>query len=556
MKIAAKLSTGFCLMILLAAACGAAGVWVASQARSNLGSIVDERLPSLQALNAADNGLLKALAEERAMIFANAAAPEFQALVDNYIANLKILTGSWAEFKAYAKSREEIDLVAQADAALAEWTGLSSQIVEGRKADSREGRTLAIDLSLGQAKQKAEEIQALFDRLAELSRQMADEASARAAGALIRGRNASIGVFALAIVCGLMLAVWLSRSIARPIRQTAAALTDIAEGEGDLTRELPSASKDEIGALAQGFNSFVAKLRAIIRDVAGQTGELAESASQMRAISDRMARDTGEMSRQTDDAAQAAGQMNANISSIASASEQMSASVNTVAVSIEEMSASLGEVAKNCAEASSIANSADGQAQSTRAAMERLNLSSGEITKVLEAISNIADQTNLLALNATIEAASAGAAGKGFAVVANEIKELAKQTALATDEIGKQIDDMQGATAIAVDAIRQIVDVIGEINRISHSIASSVEEQSATVNEIAQAVSGVSLAANDVAKNVQEASRGANRIAETLLAVNGASEKSSADARSAFEAAESLDQLAARLKSIISAFKA
>ena len=179
----------------------------------------------------------------------------------------------------------------------------------------------------------------------------------------------------------------------------------------------------------------------------------------------------------------------------------MSAGVSSVATAIEEMSASLNEVSKNCQKESQIAASASNQAKSTRDLMDRLGVSSKEVGKVIEVINDIADQTNLLALNATIEAASAGDAGKGFAVVANEVKELAKQTAQATEQISRQIEEMQGSTTSAVAAIEEITKIIEQINAISHTIVSSVEEQTSTVNEIAKSISGASQAATEIARN-------------------------------------------------------
>jgi methyl-accepting chemotaxis protein len=219
------------------------------------------------------------------------------------------------------------------------------------------------------------------------------------------------------------------------------------------------------------------------------------------------------------------------------------------------MSSSLNEVSKNCQKESQIASNANSQAKSTRDMMERLGVSSKEIGKVIEVINDIADQTNLLALNATIEAASAGEAGKGFAVVANEVKELAKQTAQATDQIGRQIEEMQNNTTSAVTAIEEITKVIEEINSISHTIVSAVEEQSATVNEIAKTVGGASQAATEIAKNVGESAKGLVEVSSNIQGVNKAATDTAGGVANIRQSAQDLSKLALGLQKIVGQFK-
>jgi methyl-accepting chemotaxis protein len=232
----------------------------------------------------------------------------------------------------------------------------------------------------------------------------------------------------------------------------------------------------------------------------------------------------------------------------------MSTGVKTVATAIEEMSSSLNEVAKNCQKESQIAAAANNQTKSTRDLMERLGVSSREIGKVIEVINDIADQTNLLALNATIEAASAGEAGKGFAVVANEVKELAKQTAQATEQISSQIEEMQTSTGSAVTAIEEVTKIIEEINAISHTIVSAVEEQSATVNEIARSVGGASQAAGDIAKNVGESAKGLMEVSSTIQDVNKAAAETAGGVGNIKSSAQELSQLAIGLQAIVKQF--
>ncbi|EKD26980.1 MAG: hypothetical protein ACD_79C00945G0001, partial [uncultured bacterium] len=185
----------------------------------------------------------------------------------------------------------------------------------------------------------------------------------------------------------------------------------------------------------------------------------------------------------------------------------------------------------------------------------KLHASSLEIGKVLDTINDIADQTNLLALNATIEAASAGDAGKGFAVVANEVKELAKQTAIATEEIGTLIEQMQTNTTGAVEAIGKISKIIEEVNNITHTIASAVEEQSATTSEIASNVENTSTAARESSKNIGEASTGAGEISTNVQGMNIAAQEIVTGAEQTRSAAEHLSLMATEIKTIVSKFK-
>jgi methyl-accepting chemotaxis protein len=223
----------------------------------------------------------------------------------------------------------------------------------------------------------------------------------------------------------------------------------------------------------------------------------------------------------------------------ASAAEQVSQNMATVATSAEEMSASVKEIAKNAAEAARVGTAAVKVANDTNSTIAKLGDSSTEIGQVIKVITSIAQQTNLLALNATIEAARAGEAGKGFAVVANEVKELAKQTASATEDISAKIEAIQSDTKGAVSAIGEISKVISRINDIQNTIASAVEEQSATTNEIA--------------RNAAEAARGSGEITRNIATVSQAARSTSEGAGNTLTAAAELAKLAADLKQIVDA---
>jgi methyl-accepting chemotaxis protein len=363
------------------------------------------------------------------------------------------------------------------------------------------------------------------------------------------------GTVLAALVLSLLALWFVANSISKPIDRTVGMLKDIAQGEGDLTKRIEVSSKDEVGNLAEYFNLFVQKLQEMIRNIAASTTTLSGASEELSSTSTEMAASAEEMSTQASTVATAAEELSANMNNMATAAEEMSTSVSTVGTAIEEMSASLSEVSKNCTQASRVAANADEKASDANEIMKRLNSSSIEIAKVLDTINDIADQTNLLALNATIEAASAGEAGKGFAVVANEVKELAKQTAVATEEIGAQIEGMRDNTANAVSSIDTIVQIIAEINTISHTIASAVEQQSATIDEIAMSVGNSSKGASEIASNVQSASTAANEITLNILDINKATQNTAAGATETNASAAELARMADQLQKIVNQFK-
>jgi methyl-accepting chemotaxis protein len=233
----------------------------------------------------------------------------------------------------------------------------------------------------------------------------------------------------------------------------------------------------------------------------------------------------------------AAEETSAQATSVSAASEEVSRNVQAVAAGSEEMSASIREIAKSAADAARVAAQAVSVAAQTNTTMTKLGESSADIGKVVRVITSIAQQTKLLALNATIEAARAGEAGKGFAVVANEVKELAKETAKATEEISGKIETIQADTRGAVAAIGQIGTIINQINDIQNTIASAVEEQTATTNEIS--------------RSVAEGARGTNEIASNITNVATAARETSMGATKSLKAAQSLSHMATELEQIV-----
>ena len=333
-----------------------------------------------------------------------------------------------------------------------------------------------------------------------------------------------LGVSA-ALVLALSLVWLITRSITRPLADAVRLVEAVSNR--DLSVRIETAARDEIGRICRALNTMVEQLRGSIQSIGDNAQSVASASHELSAVS-------GEVSANSEETA-AQGRV------VADAATQVSRNIQTVAIASEEMSASISEIARNASQASRVATQAVGVADRTNATMTKLGASSTEIGNVLKVISSIADQTNLLALNATIEAARAGEQGRGFAVVANEVKELARQTAKATDEITHKIGNIQTDAQSAMVAIREISTIIKQINDIQTVIAGAVEEQAATTNEISN--------------NTQQAARASTEIARNITSVADAAKGTTAGATQTATAAAELARLASDLRRVVDQFK-
>lgn len=275
------------------------------------------------------------------------------------------------------------------------------------------------------------------------------------------------------------------------------------------------------------INDYLQRIDTVRKDINNDIFTVSMCADDLDNVAAKIAEDSKELASNATTTKSSSNEMSSAVTQISSYSEEMSTTVKTVGTAVEEMSASLNEVSKNCSEELDIATKANMQTKHTKELMEHLGKSANEIGKVLEVINNIADKTNLLALNATIEAASAGDAGKGFAVVANEVKELAKQTAQATDEIEGKISDMQTSTDKARTSMKEIAEVIENVNVISQTIVSAVEEQAVTVAEIAKTANAGSQAVNKMTQKTTEITEKATTVSESVANITEATTKTS-----------------------------
>jgi len=385
------------------------------------------------------------------------------------------------------------------------------------KAGDRYSET-AIPINNG-IKKSLDDMARTFDNLLEHDHEELNSATRSLTWILMLTTLVALGV-------GIFVAIFLSRGISDATQSVLAQAEAIAAG--DLTHDdLKVRSRDELGDLTTAINKMSGSLKRMILAITESAVQVASASEELNTTSQQITANSEETSAQAD--------------VVSKAAEQVSQNLQTVATGAEEMGASIKEIAKNATEAAKVATGAVKVAETTTTTVSKLGDSSTEIGQVIKVITSIAQQTNLLALNATIEAARAGEAGKGFAVVANEVKELAKETAKATEDISRKIEAIQTDTKAAVDAIATISTVINQINDISGTIATAVEEQNATTNEMS--------------RNVSEAAHGSGEITSNIAGVAEAAQGTTRGATETQKASQQLVETATQLRRLVEQFK-
>jgi methyl-accepting chemotaxis protein len=436
---------------------------------------------------------------------------------------------------------------------LVQYEGEAQQLrtIKGKNSDLERPEAQSLVAS---AKADSQKIEDLAGHLTESFAQVSHETSSQTDDSIARAMTFSLAVGGSCILLSILLSIVASRGIARPIQAMTEAMGALAQG--NLTVAIPAtANKDEIGDMAKAVQVFkdnaiqVEKLRREQADSAARAAE--EHRLAMMKMADQFEADVmgvvkvvsasaTELQVTAQSMSSAAQQANSQATTVASISVQSSGNVETIAAATRQLASSIDQIGLQVTQAANISQVASQKTLQTNQMVQNLSATANRIGEVVQLINDIASQTNLLALNATIEAARAGDAGKGFAVVAGEVKNLANQTARATEEISAQISAVQEETKLAVDAILEIGGVIDQVQGISSGIATAIEEQSTATQEIS--------------KNVQEAARGTTEVTKTIDGVSIAAATTGAAAEQVLSSSDELARNSEQLRGKVTSF--
>jgi methyl-accepting chemotaxis protein len=343
--------------------------------------------------------------------------------------------------------------------------------------------------------------------------------------AVTTSRQVLLGAVVAALVLALVLSMWVTRSVVGPLATAVDVLGRIAEG--DMTMRTNLRTNDELGRLGRAVDASIESLQATLATISEHATALSDSSEDLARVSQQMSGSADETSSQA--------------AAVTAAAQQVSFNVSTVAAGGEEMGASIREISNSASDAASMVESAVSRVEAATEVMDGLRQSSAEIGDVVKLITAIAAQTNLLALNATIESARAGEAGKGFAVVAGEVKELAQETARAIEDIVRRVEAIQSQTANAATTITEIGQTMGRIRDYQTTIATAVEEQTATTSEMN--------------RNVNAAAAGSGEIAHNVARVAAAAEVTTSGVAQAKQAADELADVSVALRELVARFR-
>ncbi|WP_369130523.1 methyl-accepting chemotaxis protein, partial [Modestobacter roseus] len=454
--VSTKILTGIGTAALAGTVIGVVGIQALNSAADRTEQIYSNNLTSLSAIAAMQDDVqeLRVQSRNAALAVDGAATQQALAAIPEVLTRYEEHRSAYAAATSNSAKRAVLD---EADALVDQWSVFSTDVLAPRAvANDYAGWIAANSQNL-----LLTEATTGLGELAEEERASASTAAAAAREEAEAARLVVLATLIAGVVAAVIVGLVVARGIARGLRRVQDAARALAAG--DLTTTVGLTTRDELGQVGAAVDGALAELRSVMASVVASSDAVAAASEELSASSAQISASAEETSAQS------------NV--VSAAAEEVSRNVGTVAAGAEQMGASIREISQNANEAARVAAQAVAEAEATTVTVTKLGDSSREIGEVVKAITSIAEQTNLLALNATIEAARAGDAGKGFAVVANEVKELAQETARATEDIARRVEAIQGDTSGAVAAIGRISEVIGSINDFQLTIASAVEEQ-------------------------------------------------------------------------------
>jgi methyl-accepting chemotaxis protein len=422
---------------------------------------------------------------------------------------------------------------------------LEAEDMEGAKDDFREETQPALHQLLGNYDELVRRLETIKE---------SGEVAVKKTANMVQTMVVVIVVFGFVIA--LIVAFWVRWVFRREVGGEVEDMREILQriAGGDLTVEIDT-RKSPPGSMMLSLNEVKDGLAGIAGDIHGSVDNLTVASNELTDLAGRVGEAATNTSEKSNTVAAAAEEMSVNMNSVAAATGSTAENINMVAAATEEMTSTVGEIAQSTEKTRNISETAVDRVRQAAVKVDELGRAAQEVGKVTAVISEISEQTNLLSLNATIEAARAGEAGKGFAVVANEIKELARQTADATQDISKIITEIQGSIELTVGEISEVTKVIEEVNGLVTSVAAAIEEQSATTREIAGSIAQASQGIAEINENISQSTAVAGEISADIASVSSVAGELTQSSTEVNTSADNLKRLGAELREVVQRFK-
>lgn len=549
LKIGTKLIGGYILAAIFVLSIGLIGYSSILNLNHSLAQVTYTRMPSIYTSGRMLEGQLRMLLAERSMFLATDHA-EMERQKKRSDQGLKICNENRERYDKLAKTPEEAALWKEYLPTWERFLSAHERVLEDYLAGNR---AVALKLSRTEVRDNYNKCLDLLEKIQDLNHNLGEKITKQSNQSAEVAKNSTLGAMVLATLLAILLGLFLTRHIVNPLHK-GVVFAELLE-KGDLSAHLDVEQKDELGVLSSAFNKVAERLRAILGELHESSRSLNAEADELAVISTQLTGNSRSMNEKTTSVAAATEEMSASIANVSAAAEQSTANTHVVATATEEMTASVGEIAQSADRARIVTSEAVSNVESTAKHMRELGESSKSISQVIEVIVEIAEQTKLLALNATIEAARAGEAGKGFAVVASEVKDLAKQTNDATEEIRSKIQAMQQTTERSVREIEDIEKVIHSVDEIIQAIASAVEEQSISTREIATNIGQAAQGIQSVTSSVIQTSEVAKTVSEDVSLVNQISGQVESASTHVDSSSQKLAKMGADLQKIIDTFR-